>query len=101
LEKLSVTFSVNRSSPPEPPVEMELINTTSILLLKILYRLLTGFPNHQCRVFEMFAGAACKGKLRRGLIYPFRERQIMNVDFPGSRAASGMSRRIEEPITGV
>src|SRR6516225_6545345 len=36
--------------------------------------------------------AACKKELRRGFIHPFCERQISNVDFSGSPAASGMSR---------
>src|SRR3984893_13100278 len=34
LAKLRVTFSVRRSSPPDPPVEIEVISTSSTLILR-------------------------------------------------------------------
>src|SRR5215510_12491170 len=40
----------------------------------------------------MLPRAACKKELRRRFIHPFCERQISNVDFSGSPAASAMSR---------
>ena len=90
--KFSVTFSVSRSSPPEPPVLTERDQDLGHLDDDVLERGLARLAYHQGRFRQVLAVRAGQLQVRRPGVEVLREAQVLHAALASSATATHVER---------